>query len=81
MKLRLERVVLSPRNMRCGETHYTARHPDAVVAQVREMAQAGAKIKRLARDLGIPRRTLRDWVSGSRRNIKVTKTVMRRRYE
>ena len=83
MKFRLEKVTLTATNHPCGESsHNGAGHyADATVAQVREMHKAGMNTYDLMRELGIPRRTIRDWVAGSRRNIKITKTVVRRRYE
>lgn len=70
MKKRAFTVVLVPTGLRghpCGAGHWNARHDDATVARALALHAAGLQPTAISRELGIARRTVRQWVTGTRR--------------
>jgi DNA invertase Pin-like site-specific DNA recombinase len=47
---------------RRGQRHHRARYPDAVVEQARTLHDRGMSRAGIARHLGVPYHTLRDWL-------------------
>jgi hypothetical protein len=50
-----------PTGHRIGEAHHKVRHSDAVVARARELRQRGMSYHGIAREIGVPWRTVADW--------------------
>ena len=65
------------RNHAAGESHWNARHADAVVDRARELHAAGVPIRQVARTLGLARSTARQWIVGLRR-VPLRLSIMRR---
>ena len=66
------------RGRTCGEAHLHSRHADAVVELALALHEAGAPARRIARELGIARRTLRSWLCGTRRAAPMRLVATRR---
>ncbi len=64
---------------RVGESNPMARHPDELVARARAMSADGTGSRAISAALGVPNRTVRTWVNGTRRQPMVCKTVLVRR--
>ena len=70
----VKRLTQTPRGVLCGESR--SKYSDELVAKVRNEYKRGKfGIRKLSKKFGVPQRTIRDWVKGRRRNIKLTKTV------
>ncbi|RVT53965.1 helix-turn-helix domain-containing protein [Rubrivivax albus] len=64
------KVVLVPTNVRgwpVGKANPAARHADDVVDQARRLAAEGMSAWHVSKVLGIPHRTARGWIDGTRR--------------
>lgn len=55
-------ITRGPTNHRRGEGHGRAKYPDSLVAHARELHERGVSRGFIARTLGVPYDTLRDWV-------------------
>ena len=56
------------KNYRIGQDHHRARYTDREVAQILALHDDGLSSYRIAKLLGIPRETVRDYVSGRLRS-------------
>lgn len=61
-------VAVTGRNYRIGEDHHRARYTDHEVAQILALRDSGMTSYRIAKLLGIPKETVRDYVSGRLRS-------------
>lgn len=55
---------------RRGESHQKAKHPDSVVKELCERVDAGETRQKVARELGVPYSTARDWHYGWTRDSR-----------
>lgn len=75
------KVVLVPTNVRgwpVGKANPAARHADDVVDQARRLAAEGMSAWHVSKVLGIPHRTARGWIDGTRRPEPARYVVRRR---
>ena len=66
------------RSRSTGASHWNCRYADDIVEFVVDRVHAGVPVKAVARDLGIARRTIRDWIQGRRRAPPMRLVVTRR---
>ena len=52
----------APSGHRVGEAHPKARFDDATVERARQMLDEGKRVFEIAREIGAPYSTVRDWV-------------------
>lgn len=76
----MRRTVLVPcsrRGWACGEGHWQVKHSDALVAEARRLRAAGMSWLQLAKHMGLPRSTVREWCLGRRRYAKAVRVRVR----
>lgn len=61
-------IAVTDRNYRIGQDHHRARYTDREVSQILALHDDGMTSYRIAKLLGIPRETVRDYVSGRLRS-------------
>ena len=71
-------VPTGPRGHPCGAPHWNARHSDDVVARALALHAAGQQPTAISWALGVCRRTVRQWLSGTRRR-PAARLIARRR--
>lgn len=71
-------VGLSDRGVPCGEDSPRAVHSDRAVREALELVDSGVPVCVAAERSGIPRRTLRCYVDGTRRSILPAAWAVRR---
>ena len=72
-------VTTSARRSPVGESHGRCTHPDTLVERARALRQAGHGVNAIARQLGLDRSTVFDWVTLRRRRPHARVIVKRAR--
>lgn len=64
----IQYVAVTARNYRIGQDHQRAKYTDSEVRKILELRDAGLSSYRIAQIMGIPKETVRDYVSGRLRS-------------